>query len=73
MTGSSTNLKLYSYDNTTGTPVPPVLQGTFTLSNSGALSYSVATAPEPSTWALMLGGAGFLFLAVRRRWMSNLS
>jgi hypothetical protein len=31
------------------------------------IGYNVTTIPEPSTWALMLTGAGFLSVAVRRR------
>jgi hypothetical protein len=74
-TGSttSTSLALYSYDDTTGTPLPPVLQGVFTLSDTGALTYATAEVPEPSAWAMILCGAGLLFLAVRRRWISNLN
>jgi hypothetical protein len=32
-----------------------------------AMGYDVVPIPEPSTWALMLAGAGVLSVAVRRR------
>jgi len=44
--------------------------GTFSLSTSGVLSFTGAdpiAAPEPSTYAMMAGAMGLLFLAMRRR------
>jgi hypothetical protein len=41
--------------------------GVFTLGSNGALTYTGVAAPEPSTWAMMAGAMGFLFLAVRNR------
>jgi hypothetical protein len=75
--GPLTTLDLYSYVVGSGrNGTPPTLLGAFTLTDAGTFTYAgadVAAAPEPSTWALMLGGAGLLFLGMRRRWISNLS
>jgi hypothetical protein len=51
-----------------GTPTGTEL-GTFSLDAAGDLTFtgSAVAAPEPSTYALMAGAMGLLFLAVRRR------
>ena len=46
------------------------LGGTFALAQSGndlLLNFTPAAVPEPSTWALLLTGAGVTGLALRRR------
>ena len=68
--GSGNNyLNLYYYDGSDA----PVLEGTFDLNTTNnSLTYTFSDAPEPSAWAMLLGGAGLLGLAVRRRWISIL-
>jgi hypothetical protein len=69
------SLTLYSYAAYANQSHPPVHYGTptgtelgvFALSQNGTLTYTGVAAPEPSTWALMAGAMGFLFLAVRNR------
>ena len=62
-------LNLYYYDGSDA----PVLEGTFDLNTTNnSLTYTFSDAPEPSAWAMLLGGAGLLGLAVRRRWISIL-
>ena len=39
----------------------------FSLSNTGALVYSVAAVPEADTWAMMMLGLGFMGFVARRK------
>jgi hypothetical protein len=58
---SSTDYALFSYVSANGTRLLNPLSGTFILSQ-------VAVVPEPSTWAMMLGGLGLIgFMSYRRR------
>ena len=52
----------------TGTAPQTVFAGaTFSLSNTGALVYSVAAVPEADTWAMMMLGLGFMGFVARRK------
>jgi hypothetical protein len=58
---SSTDYALFSYVSANGTRLLDPLNGTFFLSY-------VSNVPEPSTWAMMLGGLGLIgFMSYRRR------
>lgn len=58
---SSTDYALFSYVSANGTRLLDPLSGTFFLSQ-------VSQVPEPSTWAMMLGGLGLIgFMSYRRR------
>jgi hypothetical protein len=58
---SSAALDLFDYSNSTA----GTYKGTFTINNSGVVSYEVV--PEPSTYAMMVaGGLGFLGMLRRR-------
>lgn len=52
-----------SSTNSTKTALP----STFTLSNTGVLTYAVAAVPEANTYAMMLAGLGLVGFMVRRR------
>ena len=43
------------------------LDFTSTFGTTGAVAFSAAAVPEPSTWAMMLGGLGMLTMFRRRR------
>lgn len=67
-------LDIYSYVQSPGGRGVPTeygtLLGTLSLDASGDLTYTgvdAITAPEPSTYAMMAGAMGLLFLAMRRR------
>jgi len=56
----------------TGTGTSTELPGTFQISSTGEVSYVLAAAPEPSTYALMiLGGAALFFWNARRKSVSR--
>jgi hypothetical protein len=63
--------ELYEYTaSKTSNGVPGTDLGTFSLDAAGDFTFTgvnAVAAPEPSTYALMAGAMGFLFLAVRRR------
>lgn len=67
-------LDIYSYVQSPGGRGVPTeygtLLGTLSLDSSGDLTYTgvdFTAAPEPSTYAMMAGAMGLLFLAMRRR------
>jgi hypothetical protein len=61
--------ELYKYATTKVAGTDGTDLGTFSLNAAGAFTFDGAAvaAPEPSTYALMAGAMGLLFLAVRRR------
>ncbi|XHR29300.1 MAG: PEP-CTERM sorting domain-containing protein [Chthoniobacteraceae bacterium] len=63
---TSSSLGLYSYDSTATAGSTATLLGTFTLSDSGTLTYEAV--PEPSTYAMLgIGGLAMLRMFRRRR------
>jgi hypothetical protein len=62
--------ELYSYATTKVAGTDGTNLGTFSLDAAGDFAFTgsaAVAAPEPSTYALMAGAMGLLFLAVRRR------
>ena len=70
MTGPGGSTSTYTYS--TNPTITGVGIGTADFSSTGTATFSdftltATTTPEPSTWALMLGGLGLLAFIVRRR------
>ena len=67
ITGSSVTSDLYMISPTdTGTGLATLL-GTFSILGNGAVEFTVAAIPEPSTYGMILGAAALGFVMIRRR------
>ncbi len=54
-------IQIYTHDGTTGTDIH------YAYADLGAATLAVASAPEPATWGLMLGGLSAVGTVARRR------
>jgi len=64
-------LDFYEVDTRTASNQPATLLGTFSLSNSGLLTFNPAAVPEPSSYALGLTALVIFFVLKRRKALSN--
>jgi hypothetical protein len=67
-TGPVGSDELYSFVGSTRSTTGIADIGTFSLNNSGALTFDgIAAVPEPSTYAMLIAGLGALFVVRRMR------